>query len=207
MVAQVQHQVLPAVVAVGEVNNMIDQEDPWSWMNQQKPVAPLAATIQPSQEQSPAPIVTPADTSDQQLLHMATPIIDQSIIGGYKGYQAAQAANAAAASQAAMAPLSANTVIGTAAPAMSVAPVIATPATAALTSAGVTGLTAPAMSTAAGAALGAGGTAAAAPLAAGLGTAGAGAGAMAGAQAGLAAMGPVGWAIGAGLLAKKFGLF
>jgi hypothetical protein len=170
----------------------MNYEDPWSWMDQTQPVAPLGAQVKPAEITMPG--AAPADTSGQQLASMATPIIDQSIIGGYKGYQAA---NAAAASQATMAPLSANTIIGATAPAMSFAPAMATPAAASLTQAGVTGLTAPAMSTAAGAA---------APLAT-TGAAGAGAGALAGAQAGLAAMGPVGWAIGAGLLAKKFGLF
>jgi hypothetical protein len=176
-------------------------EDPWSWANENKPAAPLGANVRPATDQAgptlQAPPVAP-DTTDQQLLSMAQPAINGAITEGYKGYQAAQAAQA-------MAPLSANTVIGTAAPAMSVAPTIATPAAAALTEAGLM-TAAPAMSTAAGAALGAGGTAAAAPLAAGT-AASAGAGAMAGGQAALAAMGPVGWAIGAGLLAKKFGLF
>jgi hypothetical protein len=180
-----------------------EQDDPWAWMNQQKPVAPLAAAIAPSQEQAPPSTVKP-DTSGQQLAYMATPVIDQAIIGGYKGYQAAN--TAAAASQAAMAPLSANAATGVAAPAMSVAPAMATPAAAALTEAGLM-TAAPAMSTAAGTALGAGGTAAAAPLAATGAVGAAGAGAMAGGQAALAAMGPVGWAIGAGLLAKQFGLF
>jgi len=173
-------------------------DDPWAWVSQQKPVAPLAATIQPSQEQPSGG--APQDPLLQMAEAGAINATAKGMEAGYKGYQAA---NAAQAAQAAMAPLSANAAIGAAAPAMSVAPAMATPAAAALTQAGVTGLAAPAMSTAAGAALGAGGTAAAAPAAAGaMGAAGA-----AGGQAALAAMGPVGWAIGAGLLAKKMGIF
>jgi hypothetical protein len=173
-------------------------DDPWAWVSQQKPVAPLAATIQPSQEQPSGGV--PQDPLTQMAEAGAINATAKGMEAGFKGYQAA---NAAQAAQAAMAPLSANAAIGAAAPAMSVAPAMATPAAAALTQAGVTGLTAPAMSTAAGAALGAGGTAAAAPAAAGaLGAGGAAAG-----QAALAAMGPVGWAIGAGLLAKKMGIF
>lgn len=173
-------------------------DDPWAWASQQKPVAPLAATIQPSQEQPSGG--APQDPLVQMAEAGAVNAMAKGMEAGFKGYQLG---NAAQAAQAAMAPLSANAAIGAAAPAMSVAPAMATPAAAALTQAGVTGLAAPAMSTAAGAALGAGGTAAAAPAAAGaLGAAGA-----AGGQAALAAMGPVGWAIGAGLLAKKMGIF
>jgi hypothetical protein len=182
---------------------MAQYQDPWSWVDQQKPSAPLAAQIQPSapEQVSPLYVQPEQDPMEQQLQSMAmgkgVEAVGKGLDTGYKAYQAGQAASA-------MAPLSANAVIGSAAPAMSVAPVIATPATAALTgTAAASGApllaAAPAMSTAAGAALGAGGTAAAAPLATGA--------AMAGGEAALAALGPVGWAIGAGLLAKKLGIF
>jgi len=180
---------------------MYEQDpDPWAWVNQQKPVAPLAATMQPSQEQAPPPMQQPTDPLVGMAQQGAVNATAKGLEAGYKGYQAA---NAAQASQAAMAPLSANAAIGIAQPAMSVAPAMATPAAAALTEAGLM-TAAPAMSTAAGAALGAGGTAAAAaPLA----TSAATGAAMAGGEAALAAMGPIGWAIAAGLMAKKLGIF
>jgi len=187
-------------------------DDPWSWTKASPTAAPLGAQIKPSEASMPAP--APADTTDQQLLSLATPSINGAIKGGYKGYTDYQAAQAAMAN----APLSANTVIGTAAPAMTSAPAIATPATAALTEAGISGLAAPMMSTPLAMAVPAteavvGGTLAAVPTAAATtaaaGTAAAttaagatGTGALAGAAGPLAAMGPVGWAIAAGLLAK-----
>ncbi len=179
---------------------MYNENDPWSWVNEQKPVAPLSANIQASQEQAPPPMQQPADPLIGMAQMGAINATAKGLETGFKGYQAA---NAAQAAQAAMAPLSANASIGVAAPTMSVVPAIATPAAAALTEAGLM-TAAPAMSTAAGAALGAGGTAAAAaPLA----TSAATGAAMAGGEAALAAMGPVGWAIAAGLMAKKLGIF
>jgi len=188
-----------------------DPFDPWLWTEQTKSVAPLGnQMIKPSEASMPAP--APVDNTSQQLLGLATPSINGAIKGGYEGYKAYQAGQA-------VAPLSANTVIGTTAPAMTSAPAMATPATSFLASVpSATGgslvSAAPMMSTPLAMAVPAteaiaGGALATVPTAAATSTAAgaAGAGAMSGATAGLAAMGPVGWAIGAGLLAKSLGIF
>jgi hypothetical protein len=175
-------------------------EDPWAWAEAKKVTGPLGGQIQPSQEQPGAPLQTPQDPLVGMAQMGAVNATAKGLEAGYKDYAKTAALQSG---EAAMAPLSANAVIGTAAPAMSVAPAMAAPAATALTEAGLL-TAAPAMSTAAGAALGAGGTAAAAaPLATGA----ASGAALAGGEAALAAMGPVGWAIGAGLLAHKLGIF
>jgi len=45
-------------------------EDPWAWTNERRPVAPLSANIQASNEQAPAPIYTQPDQTTQQLKGM-----------------------------------------------------------------------------------------------------------------------------------------
>jgi hypothetical protein len=180
-------------------------QDPWDWVNEKKPVAPLAAGVQSSQEANPGVVQQAKDPFVGMAQQGAVNATAKGLEAGYKGYQAANAA-------AATAPLSANAVIGASAPAMSLAPTVVTPAAAALTEAGVAGLAAPAMSTAAtgagilGTEAAVGGALASTGATTAAGTA-AGAGALAGGEAALAAMGPVGWAIGAGLLAHKLGIF
>jgi len=180
-------------------------QDPWDWINEKKPVAPLAAGVQGSQEANPGVVQTPKDPLTSMAQQGAVNATAKGLEAGYKAYGVANAAQAAA-------PLSANTILGTAAPAMSLAPATVTPAAAALTEAGITGLAAPAMSTAAtgagilGTEAAVGGALASTGATTAAGTA-AGAGALAGGEAALAAMGPVGWAIGAGLLAHKLGIF
>jgi len=196
---------------------MVD-DDPWAWTQTNKQAAPLAAVITPSTEQAPPPSVTP-DPVGQQLTTMGiTKGVDALGTGmqtAYKAYGAPLAApTTSTASQA---------LLGAPAPAMSLAPAMSTPATAALTEAGITGLTAPLASTATtagvlgteaaatgaltsaipGALAGTAAGTAAAPVA----TAGLGAAAGAGGNAALAALGPVGVAIGLGLLAHKLKLF
>lgn len=167
-------------------------DDPWAWVSQQKPVAPLAATIQPSQEQPSGG--APQDPLVQMAEMGAVNAAAKGMEAGFKAYgaplsQTAQAANTlgqgAALTNAGAVPLAA----GEAASMYALTPTLAA---APIGGAGL-GLAAPAMS-----------TAAAAPAAA---TAGLGAAGAAGSQAALAAMGPVGWTIGAGLLAKKLGIF
>jgi len=209
---------------------MREEDDPWAWTKTNKQAAPLAASIQPSTEQAPPPSVAP-DPLGQQLTTMGiTKGVDALGTGmqtAYKAYGAPLAApTTSTASQA---------LLGAPAPAMSLAPAVTPAATTALTEAGITGLTAPLASTAGNAALlgteaattgaltsaipgaltatavpgalastaAAGTAAAAAPVA----TAGLGAAAAAGGEAALLGMGPVGWAIAAGLLAKKLKLF
>jgi hypothetical protein len=181
---------------------MMYEQDPWSWVNQQKPVAPLGASIQPSQEQAPGVLYTQPDPLEQQLQSMAVGKgVDAAATGLSAGYKAAMA-------PAVVAPLSAGSVLGTSAPAMSLAPAATTAATEGLIASGIPGLAAPlASTTATGAALAGTGTAATGGALASTGAAAGTGAAMVGGEAALAALGPVGWAIGAGLLAKKLGIF
>jgi hypothetical protein len=189
---------------------MYEQDsDPWAWVNQQKPVAPLAATMQPSQEQPPPPMQS-ADPLVGMAQQGAVNATAKGLEAGFKAYgaplsQTAQAANTlgqgATLANASAVPLAA----GEAASMYALTPTLAA---APIGGAGL-GLGAGAAS-GIGAGIGAGaGTAAATGAAAGTGaaTAGLGAAGAAGGQAALAAMGPVGWAIAAGLMAKKLGIF
>jgi len=194
----------------------LDKDDPWAWAREAKQATPLSSNVQASNEQAPAPLQMPRDPVTQQIEGILVGKgLDQGInatAGGikaaYNAYGAPLAASSSPASQA---------ILGAPAPAMSLAPAVVNPTTAALTEAGITGLAAPMASTAAtgagilGTEAAAGGAlASAVPAAATTGaatTAGLGAAGAAGGEAALAAMGPVGWAIAAGLLAKKLKLF
>lgn len=198
---------------------MVKNEDPWAWTTQKQSV-PLSAGIQASNEQAPAPLQLAPDPTTQQIqgiltakgLNEGIDATGKGIKAAYNAYNAPLAASTSPASQIAL---------GAPAPAMSLAPAVVNPTTAALTAEGITGLAAPLASTAAtGAgilgseAVAGGALASAAPAAAttgaattGAATAGLGAAGAAGGEAALAAMGPVGWAIAAGLLAKKLKLF
>lgn len=172
-------------------------QDPWSWVDQQKPVAPLGASLQPSQEQPP-PIQVTQDPTMQQLTSMGVGKLAegaaQGINAGIKAYGATSAPLAATP----LAVTPAASTIGTAAAeglAASGIPGVLPAAASTVPGVLATGAAVPAATTAAG-------TAAGTAASAGLGTA-----AAAGGEAALAAMGPVGWAIGAGLLAHKLGIF
>jgi hypothetical protein len=190
-------------------------EDPWSWTEAKRPVAPLAATIQPAQDQAPAPLQQQPGQLEQMATSNLTKAGEKAFDAGVKAYK--DAALTQSIGQA-VAPLSANSVLGVSAPAMSLAPATTTAVTEGLIASGIPGLAAPLASTTATgagilgteAALGGALASTAAPAAA-AGTAGAtgalGAGLGAGATAGLAALGPIGLLIGAGLLAKKLKLF
>jgi len=165
------------------------QQDPWAWANQ-APTAPLAATIQPSQEQAPAPTRAPQDPMLGMAQSAAINKAPEMWAAGKTAYQTAQ-----------MVPQVGP--LATAAP----TGMTAVPLTAAAPAAETFALTAPA--TASGLTAGVGtGLAGAAPLAAEAGTAaalgGAGTGAaIAGAEAAGAAglMGGMGAAAPAALAA------
>jgi hypothetical protein len=192
-------------------------DDPWSWTNQQ-PIAPLSADIKPSNEQ-PGPRV--ADPVQQQLGSMAMSkgidATEKGINAAYQAYGAPLATNAIGSigTTTAGVPVALGNVGAVVAPS---AVTLGTPIAGALAPVGGAGLstlaggagTGLAASSAApigaslGTALGAvapvATTAGTAATTAGLGSAlGAGGTAMMGALA----SNPVGWAIGAGLLAKK----
>jgi hypothetical protein len=177
---------------------MYNENDPWSWVNEQKPVAPLSANIQALQEQTPPPMQQPNDPLMQMASLGAVNATAKGLEAGYKGYQLGKAVASAAplgvTPEAAAATYNLGT--GTLTGAGSQAAMLAAQ-DAALTGAGATvgSITAP---------LTAAGTTAAAG---GAGATAAKAGAALGGETALAAMGPVGWAIGAGLLAKKLGIF
>jgi len=193
----------------------LDKDDPWAWTRETKQATPLSANIASSQEQAPPPMQLQGDPVTQQIqgllinkgVNEGIDATSKGVSAAYKAYGAPLAASSSPASQA---------ILGAPAPAMSLAPAVVNPTTAALTEAGITGLAAPMASTAATgagilgteAALG-GALASTVPAAAttGAATAGLGAAGVAGGEAALAAMGPVGWAIGAGLLAKRLGIF
>jgi len=166
------------------------KDDPWDWTKgQQSATAPLSAQLKPSMEQ-PGGAVQPGPLTQQLSGMMLGKGIDATAKGLEAGYKTATATQA---------------------------PLAATPAASMVPSAAAEGLAAsglPGVTTAASMVPGTLATGAAAADAVGTGAAlGAGAeagatgAAMAGGEAALAAMGPVGWAIGAGLLAKKLGIF
>jgi hypothetical protein len=160
-------------------------DDPWDWVNN-KSVAPMAAEIRPSNEQALGRV---PDQTQQQLASMAmtkgVDAADKGITAGYNAYKmAGPLAEAQAISQAAATDMALGGMGGSA-------------GAAALTNAATTG-----------AALAEGGAAASA-LGAGSGAAGLGGALGAGGSAAMAALAsnPVGWAVGAGLLANKLGVF
>jgi len=179
---------------------MVNKEhDPWDWLNNpQQQSAPLGAQIKPSEASAPGVVQTPTDPLIQMAQMGAVNATAKGLEAGYKGYQlgnaAASAAPLAVTPEAAAATY--NLGAGALTGAGSQAAMLAAQ-DAALTGAGATvgSIAAP---------LTAAGTAAATGSA---GATAAGAGAALGGEAALAAMGPVGWAIGAGLLAKKLGIF
>jgi hypothetical protein len=184
-------------------------DDPWAWVSQQKPVAPLAATIQPSQEQPSGG--APQDPLTQMAEAGAINATAKGMEAGFKAYgaplsQTTTAVNTlgqgATLTNAGAAPLAA----GEAASMYALTPTLTA---APIGGAGLGLGTGAASGIGAGLGAGAGTAAATGTAAAGTGaaTAGLGAAGAAGGQAALAAMGPVGWAIGAGLLAKKMGIF
>ncbi len=177
-------------------------KDYWGWANSDKDKvgAPMAASVQPSNEQAPAAYIKPTDPVDAQLTGMALGKgIEATASGISTGIQAATAAPLAPmavqgasvapalAGQAGITSALAGSGVGSAAAASSLAP---TALSASLGSAGI-----------------AGGTVAGGTLATGAATTGAAAGLGAGGTAAMAALGPVGWTIGGLMLAKKFGLF
>jgi hypothetical protein len=173
-------------------------EDPWAWTEAKKVGGPLAGQIQPSQEQPGAPLQTPQDPLVGMAQQGAVNATAKGLEAGYKGYQlgnaAASAAPLAATPEAAVATynLGAGALTGVG----SQAAMLATQ-DAALTGAGATVGSIAAPLTAAGTAAATGGAGATAV----------GTGAALGGEAALTALGPVGWAIGAGLLAHKLGIF
>jgi len=182
---------------------MVD-DDPWAWTQTNKQAAPLAAVITPSTEQAPPPSVTP-DPLGQQLQSMA---LNKGIDAAASGVKPAYNAYQAIANP--VGPLSAETLGASFAKDMAAQGIASTAVPAAIPAvaegaalaSGALGAAAPAAVTA--------GTTAAGAGALGAGAAGAsalGAGASAGGTAALAALGPVGVAIGLGLLAKKLKLF
>jgi len=190
-------------------------DDPWSWANQQ-PIAPLSADIKPSNEQPGGRV---ADPVEQQLGAMAMSkgieATEKGINAAYQAYGAPLTTNAIGSigTTTAGVPVALGNVGAVVAPS---AVTLGTPVAGALAPAGAglstlvggagTGLAASSaapIGASLGTALGAttaATTAGTAATTAGLGTAlGAGGTAMMGALA----SNPVGWAIGAGLLAKK----
>jgi len=178
----------------------MDNSDPWDWTKKIQQAAPLGAQIKPSEASTPGYVDTTGPMT-KMAEGIAITKGANAIDKGYAAYKAAGATEAAA-------PLSANAVIGQAAPAMSLAPAAPTALAEGLAAEGITGVAAPLMSTtASGAALAGSEAVAGGALASGGASAAAGGAALAGAEAALAAGGPVTWAIGAGLLAKKLGIF
>lgn len=185
----------------------VDDDDPWNWTKTQQISAPLAAEIKPSNEQAAPPV---KDQTEQYLSNQALAIGSNAASKGIeKGWAAYNA------------PLTTQAVgsMGTTATGAQVA--LPNMGAAIAPAESMYALSAPTMG---GAGLGIS-TASAAPLGsslgatlpaiasegAGIAAAGSGAAAtgaaMAGGEAALAAMGPIGWAVGAGLLAKKLKLF
>ena len=162
----------------------MDNSNAWAWLNDSSSTAaPLGSQIKPSTEAAPAPV---KDQTEQQLNAM---ILSKGIDATANGINAALKYKPPTELMS-FTPVAETTGLA-AAPAMSTAPLAAGVAEGA-----TLGATA-----AEGAALGSTLGATAGTTAAATGAAGAGA------NAALAAMGPVGWAIAAGLLAKKLGIF
>jgi len=191
----------------------LDKDDPWAWTREVKQATPLGANISSSQEQAPPSMQAQGDPVTQQIQGLLinkgiNEGIDATTKGGKAAYDAYKLGNALnAAAPLAVTPEAAvgtyNLGAGALTGAGSQAAMLAAQ-DAALTGAGATvgSLAAPLAAAGTEAALATGATAAAAPAAAGLSAA-----AGAGGTAALTAMGPVGWAIAAGLLAKKLKLF
>ena len=187
----------------------MSMQDPWDWVNQQKQATPLVSQLQPSNEQPP-PIQVVKDPSEQYfgqaMMGKGIDTAAQGINAGIKAYGAPLSATTQAANT--LGQGAALTNVGAATAPASAYALTPTLTAAPLGGAGL-GIGQTAASTiGAGlgeAALGTAATTAAAPAAAT--TAGLGAAGAAGGEAALAAMGPVGWAIGAGLLAHKLGIF
>lgn len=184
-------------------------QDPWDWVNQQKAVAPLGAQLQPSNEQPP-PIQVTQDPTEQYFQQaMLGKGIDATAAGinaGIKAYGAPLSATTQAANTLGQGATLAN--VGAATAPASTYALTPTLTAAPIGGAGL-GIGSGAASTI-GAGLGEaalGTTAGATAAGTGAATAGLGAAGAAGGEAALNAMGPVGWAIGAGLLAKKLGIF
>ena len=190
-------------------------DDPWSWTNQQPMSAPSSAKIEPSNEQPGGRV---ADPVHQQLGSMAMSkgidATEKGINAAYQAYNAPLATNAIGSigTTTAGVPVALSNVGSVVAPS---AVTLATPVTGALAPAGGLGLST--LAGGAGTGLAAG---SAAPIGAGLGTAlgtvapaattaattaglGSALGAGGTAMMGALASNPVGWAIGAGLLAKE----
>lgn len=187
---------------------MYDQ-DPWGWVNQQKQVAPLSAQLQPSTEQPP-PIQVVKDPGEQYfgqaMMGKGIDAAAKGIDAGIKAYSAPLSQTATAANTLGQGATLAN--VGASTVPASTYALTPTLTAAPLGGAGLGIGQAAASTIGAGlgeTALGTAATTAAAPAAAT--TAGLGAAGAAGGEAALAAMGPVGWAIGAGLLAHKLGIF
>ena len=174
------------------------QNDTWSWVNEYKPAAPLSASIQPSQEQTPGIQVSHDPTTqyfNQLMLGKGIDATANGISAGIKAYGAPLSATTQAVGS--LGEGAALTNAGASAIPSSIYALTPTLTAAPVGGSGLgIGTGAAAVNTA---------SASAAPAAAttaGLGAAGAAAG-----EGALAAMGPVGWAIGAGLLAKRLGIF
>jgi len=181
--------------------------DPWDWTKTHPIAAPLAAEIKPSTEQALGRV---ADKTEQYLGNQALALGSNAATKGIeKGWSAY---NAPLTTQA-------TNTLGTTATGAKVAlpnagAIIAPAESAYALSAPAMGGAGLGISTASAAPIGATlGNALPAVAAEGAGMAAAGSGAaatgaaMAGGEAALAAMGPIGWAVGAGLLAKKLKLF
>lgn len=172
-------------------------EDAWGWVDKEKDKlrdfggvgAPLSASVQPSGEQAPAPMVTGPSAIDQQLTGMAlSKGIESTAAGIDAGIKAASVAPSASAAISSAIPTTANVIQGA-----SVAPGINAIGSQTALNTALAGSSIP--------------TIAAAPLASAV-PAAAGTSALgAGGSAALTALGPVGLTIGGLLLAKKFGLF
>lgn len=214
---------------------MAQYQDPWSWVDQQKPSAPLAAQIQSSTPEQIAPMYLQPqrDPMEQQLQSMAMgkgiDAAGKGLEAGYKAYNASAAplttnavntlgtgmklGGAAPAAASAAAPVSQVTLAPLALPnAVTMGtPIVAEAGgmyalTPTLGAAGGTGAALGSAGTAVGSGLATAAPAAATAAGAGTGAA-LGTGAAVAGETALAALGPVGWAIGAGLLAKKLGIF
>jgi len=198
---------------------MINQEDPWDWTKKDI-VAPMAAAIQPSQ--AVIPQGTPDKTEQflgNQAMTLGANAAAKGIEKGWSAYNApltAQATGSMGTNALTGAQMALPNTLASTAPAAESLYAMSAPASVQgglglITGAGGSGL---GMVAPASAPLGAGiGATLPAVAAEGAGIAAAGSGAaatgaaMAGGEAALAAMGPVGWAIGAGLIAKKLGIF
>lgn len=189
----------------------IDEDDPWNWVTKEQ-VAPLASVIKPSEA------VIPQGVPDETEKYLSNQAMALGTNAATKGINAAYNAYSAPLTTKAVSSMGTNALTG-AQIALPNAGAIVAPA-----AEGMYALSAPAMggaglgltaSTTAplGASIGSSlGTAGAAAEGAALASAGAGASAGALGAGGAAMMGalasnPVGWAIGAGLLAKKLKLF